>query len=203
MVRVLCLVLQEQVLFLDDFSNTEYNLIMDVKVYQKEEVLQPDGIEYVYVPDVIDIIPVTTEIEVTNAIQNNVWDIDLLKSIADVKIENNKLIINSDKVRYENGNLYVTLMTDELLTCELVDEELEVEQQCALATIYQKGLDPLDKSDGIRWSETLLGEISPVQLMNDITVAVERTSSSMTVVFDTVIDSNGMTYLTYKLKEIA
>lgn len=203
MVKVLCLVLQEQVLFLDDFSNTEYNLIMDVKVYQKEEVLQPDGIEYVYVPDVIDIIPVTTEIEVTNAIQNNVWDIDLLKSIADVKIENNKLIINSDKVRYENGNLYVTLMTDELLTCELVDEELEVEQQCALATIYQKGLDPLDKSDGIRWSETLLGEISPVQLMNDITVAVERTSSSMTVVFDTVIDSNGMTYLTYKLKEIA
>ena len=203
MVKVLCLVLQEQVLFLDDFSNTEYNLIMDVKVYQKEEVLQPDGIEYVYVPDVIDIIPVTTEIEVTNAIQNNVWDIDLLKSIADVKIENNKLIINSDKVRYENGNLYVTLMTDELLTCELVDEELEVEQQCALATIYQKGLDPLDKSDGIRWSETLLGEISPVQLMNDITVAVEKTSSSMTVVFDTVIDSNGMTYLTYKLKEIA
>lgn len=203
MVKVLCLVLQEQVLFLDDFSNTEYNLIMDVKVYQKEEVLQPDGIEYVYVPDVIDIIPVTTEIEVTNAIQNNVWDIDLLKSIADVKIENNKLIINSDKVRYENGNLYVTLMTDELLTCELVDEESEVEQQCALATIFQRGLDPLDKSDGIRWSETLLGEISPVQLMNDITVAVERTSSSMTVVFDTVIDSNGTTYLTYKLKEIA
>ena len=176
---------------------------MDVKVYQKEEVLQPDGIEYVYVPDVIDIIPVTTEIEVTNAIQNNVWDIDLLKSVADVKIENNKLIINSDKVRYENGNLYVTLMTDELLTCELVEEESEVEQQCALATIFQRGLDPLDKSDGIRWSETLLGEISPVQLMNDITVAVERTSSSMTVVFDTVIDSNGMTYLTYKLKEIA
>lgn len=203
MVKVLCLVLQEQVLFLDDFSNTGYNLIMDVKVYQKEEVLQPDGIEYVYVPDVIDIIPVTTEIEVTNAIQNNVWDIDLLKSVADVKIENNKLIINSDKVRYENGNLYVTLMTDELLTCELVEEESEVEQQCALATIFQRGLDPLDKSDGIRWSETLLGEISPVQLMNDITVAVERTSSSMTVVFDTVIDSNGMTYLTYKLKEIA
>lgn len=203
MVKVLCLVLQEQVLFLDDFSNTGYNLIMDVKVYQKEEVLQPDGIEYVYVPDVIDIIPVTTEIEVTNAIQNNVWDIDLLKSIADVKIENNKLIINSDKVRYENGNLYVTLMTDELLTCKLVDEESEVEQQCALATIFQRGLDPLDKSDGIRWSETLLGEISPVQLMNDITVAVERTSSSMTVVFDTVIDSNGTTYLTYKLKEIA
>ena len=30
---------------------------MDVKVYKKEEVLQPSGTEYVYVPDVIDIIP--------------------------------------------------------------------------------------------------------------------------------------------------
>ena len=31
---------------------------MDVKVYKKEEVRQPSGTEYVYVPDVIDIIPI-------------------------------------------------------------------------------------------------------------------------------------------------
>ena len=30
---------------------------MDVKVYKKEEVKQPSGSGYVYVPDVIDIIP--------------------------------------------------------------------------------------------------------------------------------------------------
>ena len=30
---------------------------MDVKVYEKEEVRQPKGTEYVYVPNVIDIIP--------------------------------------------------------------------------------------------------------------------------------------------------
>ena len=203
MVKVLCLVLQEQVLFLDDFSNTEYNLIMDVKVYQKEEVLQPDGIEYVYVPNVIDIIPVTTEIEVTNAVQNNVWDINLLKGIADVKIENNKLIINSDKVRYENGNLYVTLMTDELLTCELVEDSEELEQQCALATIYQKGLDPLDLNDGIRWSEAVLEELSCLQLIQDIIDAVEKVSTSVVVTFDMVEGENGQSYLSYKLSEVA
>ena len=173
---------------------------MDVKVYQKEEVLQPDGIEYVYVPDVIDIIP---EIVEPKIIIDNIWQLDSLLRTDELRIENHKLIINSDRITFENGKLYVRQSNEQLISCELVEEEQEVEQQCALATIFQKGLDPLDKADGIRWSETLLGEISPVQLMNDITVAVERTSSSMTVVFDTVIDSNGMTYLTYKLKEIA
>lgn len=203
MVKEICLVLQVLVLFLDDFSNTEYNLIMDVKVYQKEEVLQPDGAEYVYVPNVIDIIPVTTEIEATNVIENNVWDIDFLKRIADVSIVDNKLIINSDKVRYENGNLYVTVMTDELLTCELVEDKEELEQQCALATIYQKGQDPLDAEDGIRWGEAILEEISCLQLIQDIIDAVEKVSTSIVVTFDMIEGENGQSYLSYKLSEVA
>lgn len=176
---------------------------MDVKVYQKEEVLQPDGIDYVYVPNVIDIIPVTTEVEVTSAIRNNVWDLDMLKKIADVSVVDNKLIINSDKVRYENGNLYVTLMTDELLTCELVEDKEELEQQCALATIYQKGQDPLDLEDGIRWSEAILEELSCLQLIQDIIDAVEKVSTSVVVTFDMIEGENGQSYLSYKLSEVA
>jgi hypothetical protein len=176
---------------------------MDVKVYQKEEVLQPDGAEYVYVPNVIDIIPVTTEIEATNVIENNVWDLDMLKKIADVSIVDNKLIINSDKVRYENGNLYVTIMTDELLTCELVEDKEELEQQCALATIYQKGQDPLDLEDGIRWSEAILEELSCLQLIQDIIDAVEKVSTSVVVTFDMIEGENGQSYLSYKLSEVA
>lgn len=176
---------------------------MDVKVYQKEEVLQPDGAEYVYVPNVIDIIPVTTEVEVTSAIRNNVWDLDMLKKIADVSVVDNKLIINSDKVRYENGNLYVTLMTDELLTCELVEDKEELEQQCALATIYQKGQDPLDLEDGIRWSEAILEELSCLQLIQDIIDAVEKVSTSVVVTFDMIEGENGQSYLSYKLSEVA
>lgn len=177
---------------------------MDVKVYKKEEVLQPNGAEYVYVPDVIDIIPELIEVESENDVKNHVWNLETLKRVADVKVENGKLIINSDKVRYENGNLYVTLTTEELLTCETLEDgsrEL-LEQECALATIWQRGLDPLDMEDGIRWSESILGEISVIQLMDDITNAVEKTSTAVTVVFDTVRDTNGNSYLTYSLKEL-
>lgn len=128
---------------------------MDVKVYKKEEVLQPEGSEYVYVPDVIDIIP-----------------------------------------EYSESN------EQQLISCEIVTGKEEVEQSCALATIFQRGLDPLDMEDGIRWSEAILGETSVIQLMDDITNAVEKTSTAVTVVFDTVTDKNGNSYLTYSLKEL-
>lgn len=177
---------------------------MDVKVYKKEEVLQPQGSEYVYVPDVIDIIPTIIEAESTGDIRNHVWNLKQLKNVADVSIVDGKLIINSDKVRYENGNLYVTLTEEQLVSCEILEDGSKelLEQECALATIFQRGLDPLDIEDGIRWSEAILGEISVIQLMDDITNVVEKTSTAVTVVFDTVTDTNGNSYLTYSLKEL-
>lgn len=177
---------------------------MDVKVYKKEEVLQPSGSEYVYVPNVIDIIPEIIEAPSTGDIRHNVWTLDQLKRIADVSIVDGKLIINSDKVRYENGNLYVTLTEEQIVTCEVLDDGRDlVEQECALATIFQRGLDPLDLNDGIRWSEAILEEISCLQLIQDIIEAVESVSSSIVVSFDTVTDSNGQTYLSYTLSEVA
>lgn len=74
-------------------------------------------------------------------------------------------------------------------------------QECALATIWQRGLDPLDEGDGIRWSEAMLGEVSVLELMGDITDAVSAVSLSMGVSFDTVTDANGMSYLSYSIKE--
>ena len=133
---------------------------MDVKVYKKEEVLQPSGTEYVYVPDVIDLIPQVT--------------------------------------KDSNGN-------EVLSGAEELDDDSRdlLEQQCALATIFQRGLDPLDKEDGIQWSETLLGEVNPIQLMDDIQTAVAKTTTSVAVVFDTVTDDKGNSYLTYTLKGVA
>ena len=134
---------------------------MDVKVYKKEEVRQPSGTEYVYVPDVIDIIP--------------------------------NIVTNTDT-------------GEEIITgaVELEDGSKDLlEQECAIATIKQKGLDPLDKEDGIQWSETLLGEVNVIQLMEDIQSAIEQTTTSVVVVFDTVTDSEGRSYLTYTLKEVA
>ena len=134
---------------------------MDVKVYKKEEVRQPSGTEYVYVPDVIDIIP--------------------------------NIVTNPD-----TGKEVITGAV------ELEDDSRELlEQECAIATIKQRGLDPLDLEDGIQWSETLLGEVNVIQLMEDIQSAVEQTTTLVAVVFDTVTDNEGHSYLTYTLKEVA
>lgn len=177
---------------------------MDVKVYKKEEVKQPSGTEYVYVPDVIDIIPELVEAESTTDIRNGVWSLEKLQRIADVQAVNNKLIINSDNVRYENGKLYVTITEGQLYNAEVLDDNSSelLEQECALATIWQKGLDPLDLTDGIRWSEVLLEEINGVQLMQDIIDAVSQVSTSVRVTFSTLEDDNGNEYLTYKLSEV-
>jgi hypothetical protein len=130
---------------------------MDVKVYKKEEVKQPSGSGYVYVPDVIDIIP----------------DIETVDGVETIK------------------------------GCIEIDDKEMLEQQCALATIWQRGLDPLDKEDGIRWSESLLEEISCLQLIQDIIDAVAAVTTSVSVVFETVEDDEGRPYLSYRLLEVA
>lgn len=88
-----------------------------------------------------------------------------------------------------------------LCNADLVTDEKDIlEQAVALATIWQKGLDPLDLNQGVRWGEALLSEINALQLMEDITNAVRAVTPSVTVVFDTVTDANGNSYLKYTLK---
>lgn len=177
---------------------------MDVKVYQKEEVLQPHGAEYVYVPNVIDIIPELETQEDSGDITDNVWNLEQLKYIADIKVENNVLIINSNRATFENGVIKFNLHHDVLLGCAVLEDGTKdlLEQQCALATIWQKGLDPLDLEDGIRWSEAILGELSCLQLMQDIIEAVAKVTTSVKVVFDTIEDENGQQFLSYRLLEV-
>ena len=85
----------------------------------------------------------------------------------------------------------------------LTEESEELEQACALATIWQRGLDPLDLDSGVRWTEVLLGEINALQLMEDITSAVNEVTPTVTVVFDTVTDSNGASRLKYTLQGVS
>lgn len=130
---------------------------MDLKVYTKETVSQPDGVENVITPNVIDLIPVFDT---------------------------------------EDGNIIKEV---EVLT----EENEELEQACALSTIWQRGLDPLDLESGVRWSEAILGEINAPQLMEDITSAVNEVTPTVTVVFNTVTDKNSNTYLKYTLQGVA
>ena len=78
-----------------------------------------------------------------------------------------------------------------------------IEQACSLATIWQKGQDPLDTDIGNRWSEAMLGEINVVQLMEDLTNAVAEITPTVEVVFSTVTDADGNSYLKYTLKAVA
>lgn len=91
--------------------------------------------------------------------------------------------------------------TEILSNAEILTDEKDIlEQAVALATIWQKGQDPLSLEQGVRWSEALLSEINVLQLMEDITNAVSAVTPSVTVVFDTVEDKNGNSYLKYTLK---
>lgn len=176
---------------------------MDIKVYKKEEIRQPSGYEYVYTPDVIDIVPDIIETESSDDITDGVWTLDKLKRVADVRIEGNKLIINSSNVKVENGRLIVHTTDENITSCAVLDDREALEQQCALATIFQKGLDPLDIEDGIRWSEAILEELSGLQLIQDIIDAVAKVTTSIVVTFDTITDDEGQEYLSYKLTEVA
>lgn len=128
---------------------------MDVKVYQKEEVLQADGVAEVLTPDIIDFIV----------------------------IEENGIITGAEILEDDTHDL--------------------IEQQCALATIFQRGLDPLDLEDGIQWSETLLGEVNVIQLMEQIVEAVNAVSAYVQVDFTSVRTDTGQTVLSYTLREVA
>lgn len=195
----------EQVLYLDVRNNTKYNNYMDLKVYRREEVIQPDGTLNVLKPDIIDIYPEMFEIVSENLVQNEIWSLDKLQYLADVKIKDGKLIINSDNIIYENGIIYIKITENKLYNAQILDDNSEelLLQECALATIWQRGLDPVEPEDGIRWTQALLGEVNPLQLIEDVTNAVENVTNSVAVEVGTVTSINGQEYLSFKLRMTA
>lgn len=133
---------------------------MDLRVYKKEEVLQPHGAEYYYVPNVIDIYP---------------------------------------HIEIDENDGHEILTGADILT----EEKDTIEQECALATIWQRGNDPVDLDVGVRWAEVLLEEVNVVQLMEDLREAVAYVTLNVAVVFDTVKDKDGNSVLQYTLQAVA
>ena len=131
---------------------------MDIKVYRKEDVLEPVDSTLQVVPNIIDFV-----------VQEK-----------DGVIENCELTLAQGEGTKQ-------------------DEKQSILQECSLATIWQKGLDPLAKEDGILWSQAILGEITALQLIDGIQSAVSDVSTSVTVNFDTVQSKDGNSYLAYSL----
>lgn len=192
----------EQVLYLDVRNNTKYNNCMDLKVYRKEEVIQPDGILNVVKPDIIDIYPELLETDRVNLVKDGVLSLDILKYYADIEIKDDKLVINSDDIIYNDGVLYLKIKGISLSNASILEDDSEelLLQECALATIWQRGLDPVEPEDGIRWTQALLGEVNPLQLIEDVNNAVENVTNSVAVEVGTVTSINGQEYLSFKLR---
>lgn len=142
---------------------------MDLKVYKKELVKQPSGNVFVYVPSVIDIIPV----------------------------------FNPEETSPEDPREEDLIDEGVLTEAETLEGNDELEQACALATIWQRGLDPLDEFDGNRWSQLYLGEINVINIMEDLNKSVQGVSPSVNISFDTVKDANGNSFFTYNIKVVA
>ena len=192
----------EQVLYLDVRNNTKYNNCMDLKVYRKEEVIQPDGILNVVKPDIIDIYPELLETGKVNLVKNEILSLDMLKYYADIEIKDDKLILNSDDIIYNDNVLYLRIKGISLSNASILEDDSEelLLQECALATIWQRGLDPVEPEDGIRWTQALLGEVNPLQLIEDVNNAVENVTNSVAVEVGTVTSINGQEYLSFKLR---
>lgn len=93
----------------------------------------------------------------------------------------------------------------EILTgADIFTEEKDtIEQECALATIWQRGNDPVDLDVGVRWAEVLIEEVNVVQLIEDLREAVADVTLNVTVVPDTVKDKDGNSVLQYTLQAVA
>ena len=192
----------EQVLYLDVRNNTKYNNYMDLKVYRKEEVIQPDGILNVVKPDIIDIYPELIETGKVNLVKDEILSLDILKYYADIEIKDDKLEINSDDIIYNDNVLYLKIKGISLSNASILEDNSEelLLQECALAIIWQRGLDPVEPEDGIRWTQALLGEVNPLQLIEDVNNAVENVTNSVAVEVGTVTSINGQEYLSFKLR---
>ena len=87
---------------------------------------------------------------------------------------------------------------------EVYTSDAEELQQAALfASVMQRGTDPLNPNQGVRWVEYLAGEISDALLVADIKNAVESVSTSCSVSFGFVTDSvTGNRYMYYVIKVV-
>lgn len=128
---------------------------MDLSVYTKETVSQPEGDINVLVANVIDLKPLFEDDDDT-----------------------------------------------ELSGATIITDEDEAEQMVALATIFQRGLDPVEVDDGIQWGELLRNEITVFQLITEINQEIAEVSSTARVSFSTVTDAEGVERLVYTISAV-
>lgn len=86
--------------------------------------------------------------------------------------------------------------------CDTVEGDEETLQEVVVATIWQRGLDPIDSEDGVQWAEAILGEVTVPQIITELQDAVSEVSETSSIEFSTVTGTDGKEHLTYTVKAV-
>ena len=138
---------------------------MDIKLSQKEEMQQPNGLVDVLINGINDFFLIEREDEF-----GQLW-IDDVETVDGFMAAKEK----------EPSLLWMDYI-------ETQDDFLEEEKdRVVFAVIRQRGMDPMIPSEGVQWAESMLSEVPLPLLMQQIMDAVIKESQYVNVSFETVI----------------
>lgn len=81
----------------------------------------------------------------------------------------------------------------------LNDDREELLDRAMFATVRQRGQDPVNPSQGIQWSEAVLGEVSVPAIMGQLNAAVSQQGPGVQVTFSTVKGAQGQDLFSFAL----
>lgn len=81
----------------------------------------------------------------------------------------------------------------------LNDDREELLDRAMFATVRQRGQDPVNPTQGIQWSEAVIGEVSVPAIMGQLNAAVSTQGPGVQVQYETVTGNEGQTYFSFGL----
>jgi len=137
---------------------------MDIKVSQKEQMQQPNGLVDVVVSGVNDFFLIESTDEF-----GQVW-------IDDIETVDGYMVAKEEDTTLKWVDYKET-------TKDFLEEEKD---RVVFAVIRQRGMDPMIPSQGVQWAESMLSEIPVPLLMQQIMDAAINESQYVNVSFETV-----------------
>jgi len=137
---------------------------MDIKLSQKEEMQQPNGLVDVLIDGITDFFLIESTDEF-----GQVW-------IDDVETVDGYMVAKEEDTTLKWIDYKATAK-------DFLDEEKD---RTTFAVIRQRGMDPMLPAQGIQWAEAMLSEIPVPLLMQQIMDAAINESQYVNVSFETV-----------------
>lgn len=124
--------------------------------------------------------------------------------------------VSKKETRYQPSGVFDVLVDDvfdiypqfssedenEIIGADMIEDDEETMQSALISVLRQRGVDPIEPLRGVRWSQSLIGELPGEALITDINVEAKRASVYVSVFFETYRDENGETYLSFSLKVV-